>query len=159
VLAGNHDIDPHTDDQRGPSPYLDEFGPQRFRDSPTFRGASADGYNSYHVFRAAGRDWLVLALDWRMSFTWTRDVLAKHPALPVILTTHELVDADDTGVAVLSDYGRRLWDDLIADHDRIFLTINGHFWPPGRTVLRNKAKTTSTCTSRTTRTGTTAAAA
>ena len=30
VLAGNHDIDSSTDDQRGRTPYLDAFGPQRF---------------------------------------------------------------------------------------------------------------------------------
>ncbi|WP_433261889.1 LamG-like jellyroll fold domain-containing protein [Actinosynnema sp. CS-041913] len=142
VLAGNHDLDARTDDQRGRTPYLDEFGPHRFRASPTFRGASPDGYNSFHVFRAAGREWLVLALDWRMSekgFTWARGVLAKHPKLPVILTTHELADAGEAGNAELSDYGRRLWDDLIKDNDQIFLTLNGHFWPPARAVLRNAA--------------------
>ncbi len=142
VLAGNHDLDSRTDDQRGRTPYLDEFGPGRFRDSPTFRGASPDGYNSYHVFRAAGREWLVLALDWRMSakgFEWARGVLAKHPKLPVVLTTHELVYPGDAGQAELSDYGRRLWDGLIRDHDQIFLTLNGHFWPAARSVLRNDA--------------------
>ncbi|ONI87706.1 Tat pathway signal sequence domain protein [Saccharothrix sp. ALI-22-I] len=142
VLAGNHDLDSRTDDQRGRTPYLDEFGPHRFRESPTFRGASADGYNSFHVFKAAGREWLALALDWRMSakgFAWARDVLAKHSKLPVILTTHELVYADDAGEAAFSDYGRRLWDELIKDNDQVFLTINGHFWPPGRAVLRNTA--------------------
>ncbi|WP_309112714.1 metallophosphoesterase [Saccharothrix sp.] len=126
VLAGNHDLDPRTDDQRGRTPYLDEFGPHRFRQSPTFRGASADGYNSFHVFKAAGREWLVLALDWRMSakgFDWARDVLAKHPTLPVVLTTHELVHADDAGQAAFSGYGRRLWDELIKDNDQVFLTI------------------------------------
>ena len=45
TLAGNHDIKSSTDDQRGPTPYLDAFGPQRQRNSPTFRGASKDGYN------------------------------------------------------------------------------------------------------------------
>ncbi|WP_308200157.1 metallophosphoesterase [Kibdelosporangium philippinense] len=97
VLAGNHDIDASKDDQRGPSPYLDTFGPARFRDSPTFRDATRDGYNSYHVFRAAGREWVVLALDWRPSagsIAWVRDVLRKHPRSPVILTTHEFVHAD-----------------------------------------------------------------
>ncbi|GAA2811823.1 LamG-like jellyroll fold domain-containing protein [Crossiella cryophila] len=145
VLAGNHDINSRTDDQRGRSPYLDAFGPQRFRHSPTFRGAAPGGYNSYHVFRAAGRDWLLLALDWRVSasgYAWVRQVLAKHPGLPVILTTHELVHADGgTGVAELSGAGQQMWDKLIADEDRIFLTLNGHFWPPGRTTLRNKAGT------------------
>ncbi|SMD26081.1 LamG-like jellyroll fold domain-containing protein [Kibdelosporangium aridum] len=143
VLAGNHDIDASKDDQRGPSPYLDNFGPARFRNSPSFRGATRDGYNSYHVFRAAGREWVVLALDWRPSagsIAWARDVLRKHPRSPVILTTHEFVHADSgDGNAVLSDFGQRLWNDLVKDNDQIFLTLNGHFWPPGRTVLRNSA--------------------
>ncbi|HUQ56890.1 LamG-like jellyroll fold domain-containing protein [Lentzea sp.] len=143
VLAGNHDVpDSRLDDQRGRTPYLDRFGPQRFRSSPTFRGASADGYNSFHVFRAAGKDWLVLALDWRMSpqgFEWARSVLKKHPKLPVILTTHELVRDGGDGVAEMSDYGRKLWDELIRDNDQIFLTLNGHFWPPARATMRNAA--------------------
>jgi hypothetical protein len=63
VLAGNHDINSGTDDQRGPTPYLDVMGPQRFRHSPTFIGADPGGYNTAHVFRAAGRPWLLLALD------------------------------------------------------------------------------------------------
>ncbi|OLZ70415.1 Tat pathway signal sequence domain protein [Streptomyces sp. IMTB 2501] len=138
VLAGNHDIKSSTDDQRGSTPYLDTFGPQRFRDKPTFGGASADGYNTCHLFRAAGREWMVLALDWRLSaqgYAWAKDVLARHPKTPVVLTTHELVAGDDA----LSDYGQQLWDRLIADHDQIFLTLNGHFWPAGRAVRKNAA--------------------
>ncbi|KOV78555.1 LamG-like jellyroll fold domain-containing protein [Nocardia sp. NRRL S-836] len=143
VLAGNHDVpDSRVDDQRGRTPYLDRFGPQRFRHSPTFRGASADGYNTCHVFRAAGKDWLVLALDWRMSargFEWARSVLKQHPKLPVILTTHELAQDGGDGTAVMSGYGRRLWDELIKDNDQVFLTLNGHFWPPARATMRNTA--------------------
>ncbi|ONI89012.1 Tat pathway signal sequence domain protein [Actinosynnema sp. ALI-1.44] len=143
VLAGNHDIDASKDDQRGPSPYLSEFGPQRFRHSPSFRGATRDGYNSYHVFRAAGKEWVVLAMDWRPSagsVAWAREVMRKHPRSPVILTTHEFVHADSgDGKAVLSDFGQQLWNDLVKDNDQIFLALNGHYWPPGRTVLRNTA--------------------
>ncbi|MEH0417108.1 LamG-like jellyroll fold domain-containing protein [Streptomyces sp. B21-083] len=138
VVAGNHDVKSSTTDQRGASPYLDVFGPDRFKGKRTFGGASADGYNTFHVFRAAGREWLVLALDWRLSdkgYAWAKDVLAKHPALPVILTTHELVVEDDS----LSDYGQQLWDRLIADHDQIFLTLNGHYWPAGRATRKNAA--------------------
>ncbi|MDW4908906.1 LamG-like jellyroll fold domain-containing protein [Streptomyces sp. ADMS] len=138
VVAGNHDVKSSTTDQRGASPYLDVFGPERFQGKRTFGGASADGYNTFHVFRAAGREWLVLALDWRLSdqgYAWAKDVLAKHPALPVILTTHELVAEDDS----LSAYGQQLWDRLIADHDQIFLTLNGHYWPAGRATRKNAA--------------------
>lgn len=140
VLAGNHDIDSSTDDQRGDSAYLDAFGPRRFSAMPTFGGASSDGYNSYHVLTAGGREWLVLALDWRLSasgLSWTQKVLDAHPTLPAILTTHDLVWADDEGSAQLSDNGRRLWDGLIRGNDQIFLALGGHYWPPGRTVLTN----------------------
>jgi hypothetical protein len=142
VLAGNHDIPGSTDDQRGDSAYLRAFGPQRYRGMPTFGGASSDGYNSFHVVRAGGRRWLVLALDWRVSdhgLQWAQGVLDANPGLPVILTTHELAGADDTGVAQLSGYGQQLWDRFIHHNDQIFLTLNGHFWPPGRTVLKNAA--------------------
>lgn len=138
VLAGNHDVKSSTDDQRGATPYLDAFGPHRFAGRPTFAGASADGYNTCHRFRAAGREWLVLALDWRLSaqgYAWAKDVLARHPKTPVILTTHELVLEDDR----LSAYGQQLWDGLIADHDQIFLTLNGHYWPAGRATRKNAA--------------------
>ncbi|MEU5596726.1 LamG-like jellyroll fold domain-containing protein [Streptomyces sp. NPDC020298] len=138
VLAGNHDVKSSTDDQRGSTPYLDAFGPQRFKSRPTFGGASADGYNTYHLFRAAGREWMVLALDWRLSakgYAWAKDVLARHPKTPVILTTHELVVGDGQ----LSAYGQQLWDQLIEDHDQIFLTLNGHYWPAGRAARKNAA--------------------
>ncbi|MFI6762587.1 LamG-like jellyroll fold domain-containing protein [Micromonospora sp. NPDC050417] len=141
VLAGNHDIR-GGDDQRGDSAYLRAFGPQRFAAMPTFGGASPDGYNSFHVLRAAGRDWLVLALDWRISdkgLQWAQGVIDANHTLPVILTTHDLASADDAGQAQLSENGRRLWDRLIRDNDQIFLTLNGHYWPPGRTTLRNAA--------------------
>ncbi|MGV9498650.1 LamG-like jellyroll fold domain-containing protein [Streptomyces sp. NPDC003642] len=138
VLAGNHDVRASTTDQRGATPYLDAFGPRRFEGRRTFGGASPDGYNTFHRFTAGGREWLVLALDWRLSpqgHAWAKDVLARHPRTPVILTTHELVAGDDT----LSDYGQQLWDRLIEDHDQIFLTLNGHYWPAARAVRENAA--------------------
>jgi len=140
VLAGNHDIDSGTDDQRGDSQYLRTFGPRRFARVPTYRGSSPGGYNSYHVFTAGGREWLQLALDWRVSDTglrWAQRVLDDHPTLPAILTTHDLAWADDAGHAQLSEHGQRLWDRLVRANDQIFLALGGHYWPPGRATLEN----------------------
>lgn len=142
VLAGNHDVRGSTNDQRGDTPYLRAFGPQRFVKDPTFGGSSPDGYNSYHVITAAGRSWLILAMDWRASdagFAWAQRVLDSHRRLPTVLTTHELAYSDGDGVAQLSGYGQVIWDRLIRRNDQIFLTLNGHYWPPGRTVLKNDA--------------------
>ena len=38
-----------------------------------------------------------------------------------------------------STYGQQVWDELINDNDQIFLTLNGHYWPPGRTTKQNAA--------------------
>ncbi|MFI9487253.1 LamG-like jellyroll fold domain-containing protein [Promicromonospora sp. NPDC052451] len=140
VLAGNHDVS--GDDQRGDTPYLRTFGPRRFARMETYGGSSPDGYNSYHVVRGGGREWLVLALDWRVSdagLAWAQGVLDEHDTLPAILTTHDLVWAEDDGQAHLSDNGQRLWDRLITTNDQIFLALGGHYWPSGRTTLTNDA--------------------
>jgi Calcineurin-like phosphoesterase len=154
VLAGNHDVNSSTTDQRGSTPYLTTMGPQRFAKSKTFVGADSTGYNTAHVFQGGGREWLLLALDWRMSpegFAWANSIIKQYPKLPVILTTHEVAgptyddsvypyqSGDDEDNASLSAYGQQLWDGLINDNDQIFLTLNGHYWPPGRTVLTNAA--------------------
>ncbi|RKS79951.1 3',5'-cyclic AMP phosphodiesterase CpdA [Motilibacter peucedani] len=140
VLGGNHDVS--GDDQRGTTPYLQAFGPSRFAVMPTFGGASPDGYNSYHVLTAAGQEWLVLALDWRTSdkgVAWVQGVIDAHHDLPVILTTHDLVAPAGDGGAALSDNGERLWEALVRKNDQVFLMLNGHYWPPARTVLHNDA--------------------
>jgi hypothetical protein len=150
VLAGNHDVS--GDDSRGDTPYLRTMGPQRFRRSKTFAGADTTGYNTAHVFQAAGRSWLVLALDWRTTdqgFAWANEVIKAHPKMPVILTSHDIVaspyddnvfpyeSGDPENNAVLSGYGQTVWDKLIKDNDQVFLTLNGHYWPPGRTTAKN----------------------
>ncbi|SFT36562.1 Concanavalin A-like lectin/glucanases superfamily protein [Actinopolyspora lacussalsi subsp. righensis] len=143
VLGGNHDVS--GDDQRGDTPYLRTFGPDRFNRMDTYGGSSPDGYNSYHVFEGGGRRWLLLALDWRVSdrgVRWTQGVLNEHPELPTILTTHDLVWAEDDGMAHLSDHGQWLWEGLIRGNDQIFLAIGGHYWPCGRTTLTNDAGNT-----------------
>lgn len=152
VVAGNHDVS--GDDSRGDTPYLRTMGPQRFRRSKTFAAADPTGYNTAHIFQAAGRSWLVLALDWRTTdagFAWANDIIKAHPKMPVILTAHDIVwstyddnvfpyeSGDPEDNAGLSGYGQTIWDKLIKDNDQIFLALNGHYWPPGRTTLQNAA--------------------
>ncbi|SDS28830.1 LamG-like jellyroll fold domain-containing protein [Microlunatus soli] len=152
VLAGNHDVT--GDDSRGETPYLQTMGPRRFKRSPTFAGADTAGYNTAHIFQAAGRSWLLLALDWRTTdagYAWANKIIKDHPKLPVIVTSHDIVastyddnvfpyeSGDPEDNAVLADNGRRMWGSLINDNDQIFLTINGHYWPPGRTTKQNAA--------------------
>jgi len=154
VLAGNHDVNSSTDDTRGPTPYLDAMGPARFKNSPTFAGSDSTGYNTAHIFRAGGQEWLLLAMDWRTSaggFTWANQFISDNSDLPVILTTHEIAgptysdnvypyqSGDPDNDAALSSYGQTVWDSLVNGNDQVFLTLNGHYWPPGRLTMQNAA--------------------
>ena len=142
--AGNHDINGGLyDNVRGPSPYLDYFGPSRVSNQPSYCGATPDGYNTCHTFVGGGQRFLVLSLDWRASdatVAWAESKLNEFQNVPTIITTHELVSSTGdphSDAAVLSEYGQTVWDRLIKSHDQIFLTLNGHFWPPARAVLEN----------------------
>jgi len=93
-------------------------------------------------------------MDWRVSaqgFAWADRFIKDHPKLPVILTSHEIVGSiyddnvypyesgDPENNAVFTDYGEQVWQELINDNDQVFLTVNGHFWPPGRVTRQNAA--------------------
>jgi hypothetical protein len=93
-------------------------------------------------------------MDWRTSaggFAWANQVIKDHPTLPVILTTHEIAGSfyddnvypyqpgDPENDAGFSGYGQQVWDTLVKDNDQVFLTLNGHYWPPGRVTMQNSA--------------------
>ena len=131
VVAGNHDLaNSNTDDQRGPTPFLDAFAPLT---SHQRMARDAGGYNSAYTFDGAGTKFLLLALDWRLSaagIAWVRSVLDANPQLPTIITVHDAISAD-SGTGVLSGHGRLVWDNLINNHKQVFLCINGHSGPRG----------------------------
>jgi hypothetical protein len=144
--AGNHDINGGLyDNVRGPSPYLDYFGPSRIAHQRSYCGATPDGYNTCHVFSGGGQRFVLLALDWRASdatIAWAQSKLNEYPNVPTIITTHELVQPTTdltSDAATPSDYGQSVWDRLIKSHNQIFMTLNGHFWPSGRAVIKNLA--------------------
>jgi hypothetical protein len=147
ILAGNHDVRDSTDtlfdDQYdlANEPFLQWFGANRAQNVSTFEGSDPTGFNQYHIFEADGQQYMVLALSWRASdatLQWANDVMAAHPTVPVILTSHEVlnIDADQTTPRE-TDYGLRLWDKLIKSNDQIFLTLNGHFHGASRLEKTN----------------------
>ncbi|BES73256.1 LamG domain-containing protein [Marinobacter nanhaiticus D15-8W] len=146
VLAGNHDVlnSGQADDERDLSsePFLQHFPASlQAGNFTTFRGADSTGFNSYHIFQTEGQAYLVLALDWRVSeqtVNWAQSVLDAHPELPVILTTHQLLNiAGDGETAIFTEHGAMLWEQLIRSNDQIFLTFNGHHHGEAMMVAKN----------------------
>ncbi|MCZ2804594.1 metallophosphoesterase [Modestobacter sp. VKM Ac-2983] len=149
VLAGNHDVRNSAsnwfDDQYdlAAEPFLRWFGPDRAAEQSTYGGSDPTGMNQYHVFEAEGQQFMVLALSWRASdatLRWADEVMAQHPTVPVILTSHDIIGIQDDGVSPQeTGYGLRLWDQLIRSNDQIFMTLNGHFHGATQLVKQNDA--------------------
>ena len=132
ILAGNHDVgagasdnDPVTYDT-----YLEHFSPERAAQNSTFVERDPSGAHEYHIFNVDGQDFLVLALSWQAqpdSLQWASDVLDAHPNIPTIVTSHQLINvAADGATPVATDFGELVWNQVIANHDQVFLTFNGH---------------------------------
>lgn len=149
VLPGNHDVRNSddrlvdTDYDLDDEPFLDWFPASRAAAMPTFGGADPTGLNRWHSFTAQGQEFIVLALAWRSSdatLQWANDVIAANPGVPVILTTHSLLSIQADGESPQeTDYGLKLWEDLIRGNDEIFMTLNGHFHGATRQVRTNDA--------------------
>ncbi|RKQ91482.1 calcineurin-like phosphoesterase family protein [Solirubrobacter pauli] len=126
IANGNHDATQNPATELFPR----YFPTARAQAQATFGGRDASGLSEWHTFTAEGRKFLVLALAWpadNATIAWGKSVIEANPTLPVILTTHDLLAIKSDAVSPLeTESGLRLWDNLIKDHDQVFLTINGH---------------------------------
>jgi len=155
VVPGNHD---YSDRGvcRDRTTRLNEYFPvSQFRKKPQFGGTydkEPDRIdNSYHLFSAEGRNFLVLCLEFgprKDVVRWANEVVGKHSDREAILITHAYMYFDDTRydwkqrggkqnwnphsypVAKASDDdvsdGEELWNGLISKHENFILTLNGH---------------------------------
>jgi hypothetical protein len=164
VAPGNHDYDAMWSDARYP-PVSDArqidmtaktlgmlhvggldnfrtvFGPKK----PFFAGKSwyvanfSGGANSAQTFSAGGYTFLHLALEMSPPdpvLAWAASVIAKHPGLPTIVTTHDYLNVkgerranpiiDLAAVDPTHNSAEDLWKKFLAAHDEIFLVLCGH---------------------------------
>lgn len=107
--------------------------------------------NSYHLFSAEGRKFLVICLEFgprKDVVRWANEVAAKHKDREAILITHAYIYFNETrydwqkygtkqswnphgyGVAKATDDdvsdGEELWNNLVSKHENFILTLNGH---------------------------------
>lgn len=148
VIAGNHDFDTVT----GEFPQYDTyFPPARYAGKPWVPStASYGGYlgqnlfgpdpvdrrnmDNFALFTAAGRDFLVLNLEWetpQYSLDWAAKVLAAYPDRIAILTTHSFVQINGTRRTVPQRPGgiaaETAWTDFVSQQCSIKLVLSGHY--------------------------------
>jgi len=97
VIPGNHDYEEGTRN----SDMFNEYMPLSiFESMDTYGGAFETGKsdNTFHTFRAGGKSWLMLMLEFGPRdavITWANSVVAAHPNHTIIVTTHAYLAEDD----------------------------------------------------------------
>lgn len=155
MAPGNHDYSDGGSCKDRTTRMNDYFPVAKFKERPQFGGTYDKEperlENSYHLFSAGGRDFLVLALEFGPRadvVRWANDVAAKHKDRAAILITHAYMYYDETRYD-WSKYGKKqtwnphdyavakatgddvsdgqeLWDKLVSKHENFVLTLNGH---------------------------------
>ena len=111
-----------------------------FRDADWYVSSFDGGTNSAQVFQGGGYRWLHVAVEMQPGdevLAWVERVLAEHPGLPTILSTHDYLNprGERSPVPILDfprgDPGHHndaedLWRKLVSRHDQIFLVLCGH---------------------------------
>ena len=139
VAIGNHDYDLGQDGQpsREASAFLKRFGPQRFDRRDWFGGSHPNGINTYQLFEAGLRSFLILHLEADVPddvIDWAEGVLEAHPELPAIVTTHIYI-SDKIGGRTQAAYmggegansGEEIWQKFIRKNPQIFMVLCGHW--------------------------------
>ena len=136
LACGNHDLKNGTNGSSTSRKFVDYYGPQRFQMYPWYGGASESGFSSYQLFSGGGYEFLALELTVaapKEEIQWTRQVLADHPGLPVILTTHQMLTPKaelGKGTAARGP-GRQtppqVWEQLVQPSPQIFMVLCGHY--------------------------------
>ncbi|ARS28501.1 metallophosphoesterase [Sphingomonas sp. KC8] len=162
VVPGNHDYDAMWTDANHPPAaqvnprdlttlgMLHPGGLNNFRsvfgaDTAFFKGkpwyvASHDGgADSAQIFEAGGYRFLHIGLQFdapNASLEWAASIIAQHPGLPTIVSTHDYMDQKGRRIAnpVIDAHAvdeqdnnpEMVWQKFISQHDQIFMLLCGH---------------------------------
>jgi outer membrane protein assembly factor BamB len=138
MAAGNHDY-------AAGDPFLTHYGPQRFMNKKYYKGSAPSGYSSYAIAKAGSYEYLVLIVDMKnlhKDLEWSKKVLERHKDKPTILVSHDIIFPkvkDDKTIAADSTNGRLIWNELVKNHNQVFMTVNGHFYGIAHRVKQNSA--------------------
>jgi len=163
IVTGNHDYGSKNNMAKDRTTLInDYFPPSRFESLPTFGGVMTDGRidNSYHLFEAGGRKWLILGLEWGPrdeTLQWANEIIRKFPDRKAFIVTHAYLYSDSTlynwqekgknqkwnphsyGTKGGVNDGRQIWDKLIRKNTNVFMVINGHVLNDGLGFLTSTA--------------------
>ncbi|RYX80143.1 metallophosphoesterase [bacterium] len=163
-VTGNHDYGTNGSTNTRDTLLNDYFPYDNYKSWPTLGGVMEAGRmeNSYHLFSAGGRDWIIIALEFgprHNTVAWADKILSQHPDRLGILITHAYMYFDETryDIATRTDQswnphnypvgkapegindGEELWQKLVTKHPNMVMTLNGHVLNDGLGRLSSPA--------------------
>ena len=66
-----------------------------------------------------------------MDLEWSKKVLDQHKDKPTIIVSHDIIYPEienNQTVAAQSANGKLIWDELVNEHNQVFMTVNGHYF-------------------------------
>jgi len=164
ITTGNHDFGPEGKATSRETPFAKYFPLEAFKKWPTFGGIydkePERTDNSYHLFEAGGRKWLILCLEFGPRdelLRWASAVATKHADRSVILVTHAYLRPDNNrfnrnafikvknlevnmgldryGLAKAEggfNDGEDIWKKLVSQHANFALVVSGHVCYTGK---------------------------
>lgn len=156
VLPGNHDFEKHPEDgwrMKHAPKYNAVFSPLRFRHQAWYGGhKGVTNDNNYCFFSSAGRDFMVLGLEYGPSddvLEWAGLLLRAHPEKRIIVATHCYMYDDDTRLGPGDDFsphksniayndGEQMWEKFVRHHPNIVMVVSGHVKGSGVGRLSSK---------------------
>ncbi len=110
-----------------------------FKDKPWYVASNDGGADSAQIFEAGGYRFLHIGLQFdppNATLAWAEKVIAAHPGLPTIISTHNYLNGDGErkshptiDLNVLDpdrNTPEMVWDKLVRRHDQIFMVLCGH---------------------------------
>lgn len=152
VVVGNHDMGSEPGkfaDVRDTTRFNTAFPVSLMAQLPAYSGAFEPGKtdNTYYLFRRAGRQWMVLNLEFgprNEVLAWANELVQRYPDTIVLLNTHAYMYSDDTrqgegdywraqdygigddqGASQVND-GEQIWEKLVTKNENIRFVLSGH---------------------------------
>jgi len=139
---GNHDLGPNGNAVNR-NTYLNDYFPSGpIENWGSWGGAFENGHqeNTYHLFSAGGRKWLVMALEFAPRdavLEWANEVVDMFPDRLVLVVTHNYLVANQRMPTLGGDYGlgsspdgaatgEEIWQEFVKDHQNIMCIFCGH---------------------------------
>lgn len=164
LAHGNHDLGTNGSTDSRDSTLLNRYFPyDEYGKIQGFGGAYETGKidNTWHTFRAGGRDWLILTLEFgprNRVLDWAKTIIERHPDHKVIINTHAYMYSDDTrmgpgdnwlpqnyrigketGENAVND-GEQMWEKLVGKYPNVMFVFSGHVLFDGTGFLASEGE-------------------